>query len=254
MRQLKDEYQRHIGHKEDNALHTTQQSNIAMTKKYPLANRISGPGGSNLCCNCCKKRNHTTDNCRHLGKPLCANCGRFGHMTEACYCNSNSNGKRKRGDNNKTTQNKYNNNKDDNPQKKGKYNQTNVVDEEVAIAEVKPVKNSPENEKEMYKFYKASDIEDCVSFSENEMTRHLYIECLPDSGTTSHVFNERDLFNDYQPIDNISVGGVGGTKTRVQGKGTIRLIAEHENRRCAITLQNVLHIPECKHNLISLRR
>jgi hypothetical protein len=143
-------------------------------------------------------------------------------MTKTCYRNGNV--KHKCGDDTKTTQNKYNNNKEENPQKKGKYNQTNVVKEKVsavAIAEVEPIKNSPDNEEEMYKFYKASDIEDCVSFSENEMTHPLYIDCLPDSGITSHIFNQRDLFSDYQPIDNISVGGVGGTKTRVQGKGTI---------------------------------
>jgi hypothetical protein len=137
--QLKDEYQCHIGHKEDDALPHHPTSNIAITKKYPLTNRISGPGGSNLYCNCCKKCNHIMDNCRHLGKPLCTNCGCFGHMTEACYRNGNV--KCKRGNDTKTTQNKYNNNKEENPQKKGKYNQTNVVEEEVsavAIAEVEP--------------------------------------------------------------------------------------------------------------------
>jgi hypothetical protein len=250
IRHIKDEYYHRVGHKDDKALHGKQQSNIAVTKSNTLANRISNKDGSSLYCKCCKKSNHCTDDCRHLGKALCDNCGRFGHNTDTCWQDGKQ--KRKRDDN---TQNKQNERKDNRPQKKGKW--SNVVDEEesaVSIEQGASIENPPNNEEEMYKFYEASDIEDYVSFSENDNLLPLYIECLPDSGSTSHVFHQRDMFTDYQSTDNITVGGVGGNRTRVHGKGSVKLIAEHDNRRCAITLRDVLHVPECKQNLISLGR
>jgi hypothetical protein len=206
MRHLKDDYYRRVGRKDDDALHGNQQSNVSVTKRT-LTNWISGKGGTSLYCKCCKKSNHSTDDCRHLGKALCTNCGCFGHMTDACWRDGKA--KRKREDNYKSTQGKSNN--DNNPPKKGKY--SNVVEEEesaVSIEHSVPTEHSPNLEEEMYKFYEASDIEDCVSFDDNEITHPLYIECLPDSGTTSHVFHKRDMFIDYRSTDNLTVGGVGG--------------------------------------------
>ena len=243
MRNLKDEYYRRGGRKPDE-----EQTNLTVSKRNPLANRISDRTKTDLYCKCCKKRNHSTDDCRHLGKPLCANCGCFGHMTDACYTNGKL--KRKCGENDKPTKKKY-----QNPKKRGKY--SNAVEEEesaVAIEQAAFIESSPVYEEETYNFLEASDLEDCVSFSDNETLRPLYIECLPDSGTTFHVFNDRTIFTDYRSTDNITVGGVGGTKIRVHGKGTVRLLATHNDRRCAIMLRDVLHIPECKHNLISLGR
>jgi hypothetical protein len=49
----------------------------------------------------------------------------------------------------------------------------------VSIEQGAPIENPPNNEEEMYKFYEASDIEDYVSFSENDNLLPLYIECLP---------------------------------------------------------------------------
>jgi Txe/YoeB family toxin of Txe-Axe toxin-antitoxin module len=88
-RELKDEYYHRIGRKEDESLHTTQQSNLSVTRKTPLANRISGEKGLKLYCANCKKDNHTTDKCHHLGKALCTICNRFGHKTSDCYNNEN---------------------------------------------------------------------------------------------------------------------------------------------------------------------
>jgi hypothetical protein len=209
IRHIKDEYYHRIGCKDDEALHGKQQSNVAVAKSNTLANRISDKDRSSLYCKCCKKSNHCTDDCRHLGKALCDNCGRFGHNTDACWQDGKQ--KCKRDDN---TQNKQNERKDNRPQKKGKW--SNVVDEEesaMSIEQGAHIENPPNNEEEMYKFYEASDIEDYVSFSENDNLLLLYIECLPDSGSTSHVFHQRDMFTDYRLTDNITVGGVGGNRT-----------------------------------------
>jgi hypothetical protein len=53
--ELKDEYYHKIGRKEDKALQTTQQSNLLVIKKTPLANRISGEKGLKLYCANCKR-------------------------------------------------------------------------------------------------------------------------------------------------------------------------------------------------------
>jgi hypothetical protein len=102
--------------------------------------------------------------------------------------------------------------------------------------------------------YDVEDTEDSVSYSESENSCSLYILCLANTGTTSHVFNTCQLFSDYILIHNTFVGGVGETKTRTHGWGTIRLTAEYGDQRRIITFQDTLHVPEWKHNLISLGR
>ena len=81
MRILKDKYYCRVGRKDI----TKEESNVTTAYKTSLAKCISNKDRSKLYCKCCKKCNHTTDNCRHLGKPKCTNCGRFGHMTETCW-------------------------------------------------------------------------------------------------------------------------------------------------------------------------
>jgi hypothetical protein len=184
IRNLKDEYRRRGGRKPDEE--QANQTNLLVSKQNPLANRISDRTKTDLYCKCCKKCNHSTDNCRHLSKPLYANCRCFGHMTDACYTNGKL--KRKHGENDKPMKKEYQNLK-----KRGKY--SNAVEEEeesaVMIEQTAFIESSPVYEKETYKFLEASDLEDCVSFSDNETLHPLYIECLPDSGTTSHVFKDR---------------------------------------------------------------
>ena len=79
-RLVKDEYFRRKGGDSTNG----QQSQVAVTNKKPLAKCIT-QGSLSLFCNNCKKKNHKTDDCRHLWKPLCTNCNRFGHTTADCW-------------------------------------------------------------------------------------------------------------------------------------------------------------------------
>ena len=66
-----------------------------------------------------------------------------------------------------------------------------------------------------------------------------------DSGATSHVYaGSKNKMMNYQTINNMSVNSASGHKSKVHGKGDVKI--EH------VTLQNVLHVPEFQDNLISL--
>jgi GAG-pre-integrase domain len=238
-------------------LHTTQQSNLSVTRKTPLTNHISGEKGPKLYCANCKKDNHTTDKCRHLGKALCTICNCFRHKTSDCYNNEN------RDRDNKKKRNTHDNYKsgkdtDNRPSKKGKYKQTSQVaeaeDEEMSTILIEQNMIPSNYEEDEYGLIEPFEYENVNYAENNNMIRDCYIECLANSGTTSHVFNKRAMFTDYCPLNDIYVGGVGGTKTRAHGKGTIRVLAEMKSGKCIIKLNDVLHVPECKHNLISLGR
>lgn len=215
-RQVKEEYYHRIGRKEDQALHGTH-SNLSIKSKTPLTSRISGSGSTpsgSFCANC-KKDNHTTDRCRHLGKPLCTTCNRFGHMTADCY------DKNKRRHNDSDSNKSYD--RRNNKRVKVKYQSNAAEDDEevsaVFIEETGTSNTAPTTEVDNYGLLEPTDD---VYYAENgNMTRSSYVECLADSGTTSHVFNCRDLFTEYRQIDNVYVGGVGGNRSRVHGKGTI---------------------------------
>src|SRR6267154_1367916 len=70
MREIKDEYNHCVGQKQDKTLYGAQQSNMSLTQRKPLAHCITstqsnGPKNGPYC-KCCKKCNHTTDECQHL--------------------------------------------------------------------------------------------------------------------------------------------------------------------------------------------
>jgi hypothetical protein len=93
-----------------------------------------------------------------------------------------------------------------------------------------------------------------VLYAENENDMSVYIVCLADTGTTSHIFHQHEVFTDYRPVDNITISGVGGTKTCAKGKGMIWMISEMNVHRQLIKLCDTLHVSDSKHNLISLGR
>ena len=75
--------------------------------------------------------------------------------------------------------------------------------------------------------------------------------CYHDSGANRHVFHDRDVFEQYESIQPLTVKGFGRNLSALAiGRGTVRLEGHHRNRRSPILLQNVLHIPAARSNLI----
>jgi len=93
------------------------------------------------------------------------------------------------------------------------------------------------------------------NFDENQSEdRLIYYEWLADTAATSHITNRRDAFITYESIPAITIGRVGGMKTRAIGRGDINLRSKCDGQPYLLKLRNVLHVPENKNNLFSLGR
>jgi len=82
----------------------------------------------------------------------------------------------------------------------------------------------------------------------------IYYEWFADSGATTHITHQRNAFTTYERIPEIPITGVGGAEMHMIGKGTIKLISECDRHTYVLELQNVLHVPTNRNNLLSLRR
>ncbi|GME72415.1 unnamed protein product [[Candida] boidinii] len=69
-----------------------------------------------------------------------------------------------------------------------------------------------------------------------------------DSGATSHVCNNRNLFIDFSPCSQNLVG-VGSDPLSILGTGTICFVGPNDHY---LTLYNVLFVPDCRKCLVSL--
>ena len=247
---LKDKYYRKNSCKEDEALHGTHQANISVTQP----NRIFDNNPPTICKNC-NRHWHATDDCWRLGKLKCNNCNQFRHLTKECYSTwmhkwDYESPSAQRGDVNKCVYKVCKNIQNSHV--------TENVDEESAIF-IEEVISLPASEShkedEKLSLIDNSNIEDLVNYSEFKKTFISdYIMCLVDSGTTSHIFRDDCLFLNYWPIENMYVGGVEETWSCVKGKGTVILIATYRTQKTKIKLQDVIYVPDARHNLISLRR
>ena len=263
-RDLKDEYYCKTGSNGDDSNAGTQQANVVIKRsshaKPSLANRISG--NNSLFCNCCKKHNHSTDHCHFLGKPLCDNCKCFEHATSKCYHNVNKK---------HPIEGDTQNNDRDMHYKKGKNKHTSNAAEKkeqlsAVFIEELPTNSYPseeleeknkyvQHEENNYGLIEPSDNKENVFYAENgNKLRSLYLMCLADTGTMSHIFSQQEIFTDYRETPDTYVGGVGGNKTHAHGKGTVTLLTRTNGIMRTIQLRDTSHVPDSKQNLISLGR
>lgn len=78
-------------------------------------------------------------------------------------------------------------------------------------------------------------------------------DCIHDSAANRHVFHSRSSFSEYEEIDPVKVKGFGKElSTAAIGKGTVVVEARFRDRPVQFfDLQNCLHIPSARYNLIS---
>ena len=91
------------------------------------------------------------------------------------------------------------------------------------------------------------------NMSENDEPLIFY-DWLADSATTSHICNQRGAFVNYKPVMGKTVAGVGNHQANVEGRGTVELESNYNGYKYLLRLENVLHIPSNRNNLISLGR
>ena len=81
-----------------------------------------------------------------------------------------------------------------------------------------------------------------------------FYDWFADSATTSHICNQKEAFVSYQPVTGRTVAGVGNNQAIVEGRGKIELESIYNDYKYLLRLENVLHIPSNRNNLISLGR
>jgi len=97
---------------------------------------------------------------------------------------------------------------------------------------------------------------------ENAISLHINLELkddlltLIDSGASDHCFADKSMFTTYRPLKQPSEGlsAERNSMFSIVGKGDIELHTFVEERRQRIILENVLHTPELRSNLISVSK
>ena len=179
-------------------------------------------------------------------------CGRFGHKTRDHHNASTGESANDEG----SGGNCYNANK--RPRREANNAGSSIVEVNTAkqeehiafIANVANVNNMDmdNNTYDNTEYYNFEHVPSSI-----ELDLHLiYYEWLADSGATLHITYRCDTFKTYKLIPEIPISGVGGAKVHVIGQGSIKLMSECNKCTYILELQNVLHVPNNKNNLLSL--
>jgi hypothetical protein len=233
---IREEYRRRTGREEESTNLAIQKPRFKPPKPN-LAQRISNntSNSTQKWCSHCKRKNHNDADCHFLNDtPPCSFCGLKGHTDKTCRK------KRKKEKDEKGKKRKS----DDNgggDAKRQKKDVANVVEEE-AISFL--VNGEDYN-------YDTFDVSNSLAMDERVS---YYDEWVADTGTTSHITNQRDAFITYQALGDKIVSGVGGLRTYAHGIGTVEVESIHNRQKYLFRLENILYIPKNPNNLLSLGR
>lgn len=246
---IREEYTRRMAR----ARETTYQTSTSDHKGRPLVERLRNPSGTTSkrlgekCKHCGK--GHSTEKCWWLGKSKCRNCGCFGHDEDDCWekkgkfpLKRKSGGDQAGGSKRAKMSQEVHVVKTDSPEEASQEEEIALVTEEQDI--------------EQNEGYEYHGFNNCTSDSDKQDERLIYYKSdwLADSATTSHVANSQEAFVTYKPLDAITVSGVGNKTVKAVGRGTIELRSEVNGHKFVLKLEDVLHIPNNPHNLLSLGR
>ena len=186
-------------------------------------------------CRNCRQNNHTTDNCRWLGQPKCNKCGWFGHIGSKCFRN-----KQKR---------KNENEEGGKPNRARKREQAHRATEDEHERVNEGITFTAEESAGVCNF----DTYDPHNVEEIDDRMIFYSDWLADTATSSHIVNARNAFVTFNSFIK-SISGVGNVITNAQGRGTVDISTQINDKHFAMTLENVLYVPNNPHNLLSLGR
>ena len=82
----------------------------------------------------------------------------------------------------------------------------------------------------------------------------LHIKVVVDSGCSRHSFADRLVFITYERVYSRFIKGIGDSEVQPISCGTISLNCAIKGKRVAVTLRNVLHVPDMGVNLLSIRK
>lgn len=77
---------------------------------------------------------------------------------------------------------------------------------------------------------------------------------LADSGTTSHICNNRESFIDFIPLTSSSITGIGNHSVKALGRGTVKLDFKVGEKSFPHLLHDVMYTPNATNNLLSISR
>jgi len=185
-------------------------------------------------CSICKHTNHSTAQCRFKGKPIvtCDICGKISHEGAKCWQNPANKGK-----------GRVNQSRNDKGRKKGKPKErANVTEESGSDGEL---------EKSFTAHVTISDESEMSKAYEAEFSAYSWIL---DSGTTTHICAQREIFVTFETIPPRTIKGLGDKPLIACGQGTVLLrTCIGENKYLQLSLMKVLYVPEAHQNLISIR-
>ena len=76
-----------------------------------------------------------------------------------------------------------------------------------------------------------------------------------DSGATSHMINNREMFIDIDDSFSGKVQNANKTESEICGRGTVAFLVKDSNQvNRTIVLENALFIPENSHSLVSISK
>jgi gag-polypeptide of LTR copia-type/Integrase core domain/GAG-pre-integrase domain len=251
---LKEEYQRRLERAGKRKVGDQVNQVNYKQSKPSLANRLQDAPR----CGQCGMRSHLTYQCRFLGQSKCATCERFGHKTEECLsrkAKEQKTGNKRKGESKGNKKDKKKRKKEE----KSKIEEVNEGEEEEEeddehivfnVEDTLPTPITIDSSEEGQYFHLS---ESYVYNTRDEFEPPLiYYDWLADSATTSHVCNRREAFHSFHQLTATKVTGVGNTSVEAQGRGTIELVSNYNNREYILELHNVLYIPKNNNNLIAL--
>ena len=210
----------------------------SFAQKGNLLKRIGKEAEASDRCKYCLRTQHKSEDCWSLIKTKCKHCKKDGHLENKCRYRKKSQRKKEK----HVLIAKVLSEKTEAHTIKDDEDETlNAIDGDNSMEIVEPI------------FDDMFDYNMNYSTSFENDTSQMY-KWLADTGSTNHIAKECELFSTYEIMHNAFILGVGSKHTKIEGQGTILLIAQHGEHTQSLHLECVNHIPSNKYNIFSLGR